>query len=48
VEPEASVRARHERSSNLRFEGVPVRRIRTDRPLAEVLAEIRKLLWEAL
>lgn len=48
VEPEAYVRARHERSSNLRFEGVPVRRIRTDRPLAEVLAEIRKLLWEAL
>ena len=48
VEPEAYVRSRHERSSNLRFEGVPVRGVRTDRPLDEVLAEIRKLVWEAL
>ena len=48
VEPEAYVRSRHERSSNLRFEEVPVRGVRTDRPLNEVLAEIRKLVWEAL
>ena len=48
VEPEEYVRSRHERSSNLRFEGVPVRRIPTDRPLDDVLAEIRKLVWEAL
>jgi thymidylate kinase len=48
VEPEEYVRSRHERSSNLRFEGVPVRRIHADRPLDEVLAEIRKLVWEAL
>jgi thymidylate kinase len=48
VEPEEYVRSRHERSSHLRFEGVPVRKIRTDRPLDEVLAEIRKLVWEAL
>jgi len=48
VEPEGYVRSRHERSSNLRFEGVPVRGVRTDRPLHEVLTEIRKLVWEAL
>jgi thymidylate kinase len=48
VEPEEYVRSRHERSSHLRFEGVPVRKIRTDRPLDEVLADIRKLVWEAL
>lgn len=48
VEPEEYVRLRHERSSNLRFEGVPVRRVATDRPLDEVLAEIRRVVWEAL
>jgi thymidylate kinase len=48
VEPEEYVRLRHERSSNLRFEGAPVRRVATDRSLDEVLAEIRKLVWETL
>jgi thymidylate kinase len=48
VEPEEYVRSRHQRSSNLRFDGVPVRKVRTDRPLDEVLAEIRKLIWDVL
>ncbi|MFB3737375.1 MAG: hypothetical protein ACE14W_00240 [Candidatus Velamenicoccus archaeovorus] len=48
VEPEPYVRYRHAMSSSLEFEGVAVRRISTDRPLEEVLNDVREVIWGTL
>jgi len=48
TEPEDYVRLRHARSSELRFEGVPVHRIDTDRPLGPVVREVKEVIWDAL
>lgn len=48
TEPEDYVRLRHALSSGLRFEGVPVHRISTDRPLEVVVQEVKEVIWNAL
>lgn len=47
-EPETYLRSRHARSSSLRFERTQVHVVETDRPLAEVRSEIRRVIWAAL
>lgn len=48
TEPEDYVRFRHSLSSNLEFDGVPVRRVSTDRPIEEVVREVKEAIWETL
>lgn len=48
TEPEDYVRRRHARSVDMRFDGVPVVRINTDRSLAETLLAVKKAVWKAL
>jgi hypothetical protein len=48
TEPEDYVRFRHALSSSLEFDGAPVRRVATDRPLEEVVREVREAIWETL
>lgn len=47
-EPESYVLSRHARSSNLQFDRTIVHRVETDRPLAEVSSEIRRVIWAEL
>lgn len=48
VEPEDHVRRRHGLSSDLEFEGARVRRISTDRPLEDVIREVKDEVWQTL
>jgi len=48
VEPESYVLSRYERSSNLQFDRTTVHRVGTDRPLDEVVSEIRRVIWAEL
>lgn len=48
TEPEDYVRFRHSLSSNLEFDGVPVHRISTDRPLEDVVREVKEAIWATL
>jgi thymidylate kinase len=48
TEPEDHVRFRHSLSSNLEFDGVPVHRIGTDRPIEEVMREVKEAIWKTL
>lgn len=48
TEPEDYVRFRHSLSSNLEFDGVPVRRVSTDRPLEDVVREVKEAIWATL
>jgi hypothetical protein len=48
VEPDDYLRSRHSRSSQLEFERAPVRTIDADRPLDELVAEIRQVVWATL
>ena len=47
-EPEDFVRRRHAQSSQLVFASAPVFRISTDRPLNDTVADIKKVIWQAL
>lgn len=47
-EPEAYVRRRHARTSNLAFEKTAVRKINTDQPLDQTVLEVKKAIWNAL
>jgi thymidylate kinase len=47
-EPESYVLSRHARSSSLEFERTTVHRLATDRPLDEVVHELRRAIWQAL
>lgn len=48
TEPEAYVRRRHARSLDMRFEGVPVVRVNTDRSLLETVLAVKQAVWSAL
>ncbi len=48
TEPEDYVRYRHVHSSDLEFDGVPVHRLSTDRPLEDVVREVKEAIWQAL
>lgn len=48
TEPEDFVRLRHRRTTDLRFEGVRIHRIHTDRRIEESLEEVRHIIWNAL
>ena len=48
TEPEDYVRFRHSLSSSLEFDGVPVREVGTDRPLEDVVREVKDAIWETL
>lgn len=48
TEPEQYVRLRHAKNSDIEFPGVPVHTIDTNRPLAAVISEVKRLIWEAL
>jgi thymidylate kinase len=47
-EPESYVLSRHARSSRLEFERTTVHRLATDRPLDDVVHELRHVIWTAL
>ena len=47
-EPESYVLSRHARSASLEFERTIVHRLATDRPLDEVISELRRVIWTAL
>lgn len=47
-EPEDHVRRRHSMIANIDFGRTPVRRIDTDRPVAETLLEVKRALWSVL
>lgn len=47
-EPEGYLLSRHTRSSSLEFDRTVIRRVDTDRPLDEVSAEVRRIVWGAL
>lgn len=47
-EPESYVLSRHARSSNLQFDRTIVHHVETDRPLAEVSSEVRRVIWAEL
>ncbi|MGH3065777.1 MAG: hypothetical protein ACRDOF_05680 [Gaiellaceae bacterium] len=48
LEPESYVLSRHARSSRLEFDRTHVRHIETDRPLEEVVADVRRAIWAEL
>lgn len=48
TEPEEHVRFRHALSSDLEFDGVTVRRVSTDRPLEDVVREVKEAIWATL
>jgi thymidylate kinase len=48
TEPEDYVRFRHSLSSDLEFDGVAVHRIGTDRPLDDVVREVKEAIWATL
>ena len=48
TEPEAYVRRRHARSLDMKFDGVPVVSISTDRALDETFLAVKKAVWNAL
>lgn len=48
TEPEDFVRLRHSLSSALEFEGAPVHRTSTDRPLRDVVREVKEAIVDAL
>lgn len=47
-EPESYLLTRHTRSSRLEFDRTTVHRLETNRPLDEVTAQLRRLVWRAL
>lgn len=47
-EPESYLLSRHARSSSLEFERTTVHPLATDRPLDEVVSELRRVIWDAL
>lgn len=47
-EPEAYVRERHARTSNLKFGKTPIYEINTDQPLDQTVLEVKKTIWNAL
>ncbi|HSF61934.1 MAG TPA: hypothetical protein VLA69_09585 [Gaiellaceae bacterium] len=47
-EPESYLLSRHARSSSLEFERATVHLLATDRPLDEVVSELRRVIWKAL
>ncbi len=47
-EPESYLLSRHARSSSLEFERTTVHRLATDRPLDEVISELRRVIWTTL
>ncbi len=47
-EPEDYVRLRHSLIANLDFGQTPLRRINTDRPVAETVLEVKQALWSVL
>ena len=47
-ESESYLLSRHARSSNLRFERVPVHTVETNRPFDEVMSDVRRVIWGAL
>jgi len=48
TEPERYVRFRHSLSSDLEFDGVPVHRVSSDRPLEAVVREVKETIWATL
>ncbi len=47
-EPEAYVRRRHARSSNLEFGNTPVCKINTDQPFEQTVRELKSAIWNTL
>ena len=47
-EPEPYVRLRHAKNEQIVFPGVAVNEIDTDRPLAAVIGEVKRRIWEGL
>ncbi len=48
TEAEDYVRRRHAKNADVEFSGASVHRVDTDRPLGEVVGEVKTLIWEAL
>ena len=48
TEPEHYVRLRHPRTERFEFGRVPVREVRTDRPLDDVIRAAKQAIWDAL
>jgi thymidylate kinase len=48
AEPEHYVRSRHSRTESLVFDRAPVHEIRTDRPLDDVVRDVKQVIWDAL
>lgn len=48
VEPEDYVRRRHEVAAGIHVERAPTYRIDTDRPLPDVVRDVRRIIWQAL